>query len=156
MKPWSYILKSPPPLYITDLCINSNFTTPANSSSCPDMHLCLRPDYCQSCSGNKREINSYCPSDLVIVSDTHDAVVSFFDWFRRSWQGNCNKIEPHSCSGNKGWKKFLLPEQKPTCPWRICRANLRAALAIRTEKFLIARPEMDWWWCACASGWRYV
>ena len=65
----------------------------------------------------------------------------FFYWFRRSWRGNCDNIDPQSCSGNKdgksliaraetdapladvqgkfqsnsgnkGGKKFLLPEQK--------------------------------------------
>ena len=31
----------------------------------------------------------------------------FFDWFRRSWRGNCDKIEPQSCSGSKGGKILI-------------------------------------------------
>ena len=48
----------------------------------------------------------------VIISDTYDALVSFFDGFRGPWRGDCDNIDPHSCSGNKGVKKVLLSEQK--------------------------------------------
>ena len=50
----------------------------------------------------------------------------FISRFRRSSRGNCEKIDPQSCYGNKG------------------------------ENVVIARAEMDWRWYACASGWRYV
>ena len=112
--------------------------------------------YCQSCSGKKRENKSNCQSrnglivmcmrvrwaiffnehfvDIAIVSDTHGALVSFFDLFRRSWRGNCDNIDPQSCSGNKGGKTL------------IAKAEIRrAALVVRVEKILIARAEMDWW-----------
>ena len=63
------------------------------------MRIYVRPDYCQSSSGNKREQNRYCQGrsglmvmymrvrleiylrthvDLVIISDTFDAMILLF------------------------------------------------------------------------------
>jgi len=71
--------------------------------------------------------------DIVIVLETHDALVSFLDGCRRSWRVNCDK--------KLSIRRAALTIRAKKC--LIAKAEIRrAALAIRDETFLIVRAEI--------------